>query len=144
MFFSHLFCTASSLDVPTVVTQEEGHTGFLIHLLSAVRALTFLARRIQLILSLVDREVEVCLCNNDIIVLHLLGIFIFIFIFIFIEAVQLTSSRVIVEMVADGGGHFSPASYRWFTHMSLLFSTHTAHIRAVGTPHTITNTERHT
>ena len=29
-------------------TQEEGHTGFLIHLLSAVRALIFLARRIQL------------------------------------------------------------------------------------------------
>ena len=29
------------------VTQEEGHTGFLIHLLSAVRALIFLARRIQ-------------------------------------------------------------------------------------------------
>ena len=29
------------------ITQEEGHTGFLIHLLSAVRALIFLARRIQ-------------------------------------------------------------------------------------------------
>ena len=28
----------SSLDVPTGVTQEEDHTGFLIHLLSAVRA----------------------------------------------------------------------------------------------------------
>ena len=42
------------------VTQEEGHTGFLIHLLSAVRALTFLARRIQPFLSLVDREVEFC------------------------------------------------------------------------------------
>ena len=59
------------------------------------------------------------------------------------NCVQMTLSRVIVEMVADGGGHFSPASYRWFTHMSLLFSTHTAHIRAVGTPHTMTNTERH-
>ena len=74
--------------------------------------------------------------------------------------VQMTLSRVIVEMVADVGGHFSPASYRWFTRMSLLFSTHTAHNRAVarmsllfsthtahnravGTPHTITNTERH-
>ena len=42
------------------VTQEEGHTGFLIHLLSAVRALIFLARRIQPFLSLVDREVEFC------------------------------------------------------------------------------------
>ena len=29
------------------VTQEEGHTGFLIHLPSAVLALNFLARRIQ-------------------------------------------------------------------------------------------------
>ena len=40
------------------VTQEEGHIGFLIHLLSAVRALISLARRIQPFLSLVDREVE--------------------------------------------------------------------------------------
>ena len=31
-FFSHLFWTSSSLDVPAEVTQEEGHTGFLIHL----------------------------------------------------------------------------------------------------------------
>ena len=46
------------VDVPAGVTQEEGHTGFLIHLLSAVLALIFLARRIQSILSLVDREVE--------------------------------------------------------------------------------------
>ena len=35
-------------------------TGFLIHLLSAVHALIFLARRIQPFLSLVDREVEFC------------------------------------------------------------------------------------
>ena len=42
------------------VTQEEGHTGFLIYLLSAVHALTFLARRVQPFLSLVDREVEFC------------------------------------------------------------------------------------
>ena len=49
------------LDVTAVVTQEEGHTGFLIHLLSAVRALFFLAKRIQpSFLSLVDREVEFC------------------------------------------------------------------------------------
>ena len=39
---------------------SRGHTGFLIHLLSAVRALIFLARRIQPFLSLVDREVEFC------------------------------------------------------------------------------------
>ena len=43
-----------------IVTQEEGHTGFFIHLLPAVRALTFFARRIQLFLSFVDREVEFC------------------------------------------------------------------------------------
>ena len=42
------------------VTQEESHTGFLTHLLSAVRALIFLARRIQPFLSLVNREVELC------------------------------------------------------------------------------------
>ena len=59
VFSSHSFWTSSSLDVPAGVTQEEGHTGFLIHL-SAVRALTFLARRIQSFLSLVDREVELC------------------------------------------------------------------------------------
>ena len=47
------------MDVPAGVTQEEGHTrGFFIHLLPAVRALIFLARRIQPFLSLVDREVE--------------------------------------------------------------------------------------
>ena len=43
-----------------LVTQEEGHTGFFIRLLSAVRALISLARRIQPFLSLADREVEFC------------------------------------------------------------------------------------
>ena len=60
VFSSHSFWRSSSLDVPAGVTQEEGHTGFLIHLLSAVRALIFLARRIQPFLSLVDHEVEFC------------------------------------------------------------------------------------
>ena len=60
VFSSHSFWTSSSLDVPAGVTQEEGHIGFLIHLLSAVRALIFLARKIQPFLSLVDREVEFC------------------------------------------------------------------------------------
>ena len=78
VFSSHSFWTSSSLDVPTGVTQEEGHTGFLIHLLSAVRTLVFLARRIQPFLSLVDREVGI-LCTNDLIVLHPLGIFSFSF-----------------------------------------------------------------
>ena len=57
VFSSHLFWM-SGLDVPTGVTQEEGHAGFLIHLPSAALALIFLARRIQPFLSLVDREVE--------------------------------------------------------------------------------------
>ena len=48
------------MDVPAGVTQEEGNTGFSIHLLSAALALIFLARRIQPFLSLVDREVEFC------------------------------------------------------------------------------------
>ena len=55
VFSSHSFWASSSLDVPAGVTQEEGHTGFLIHLLSAVRALISYP-----FLSLVDREVEYC------------------------------------------------------------------------------------
>ena len=64
VFSSHPFWTSSSLDVPAGVTQEEGHTGFFIHLLSAVHALIFVARRIQPFLSLVDREVEFCVLTN--------------------------------------------------------------------------------
>ena len=60
VFSSHLFWTSSSLDVPAGVTQEEDHTGFFIHLLSAVCALIFLARRIQPFLSLADRKVKFC------------------------------------------------------------------------------------
>ena len=61
MFSSHLFWTSGLSDVPAGVTQEGGHTGFLNHLPSAVRALCFLARRIQPLLSVVDREdVEFC------------------------------------------------------------------------------------
>ena len=56
VFSSHSFLTPSSLDVPARVSQDEGHTGFFIQ----VRALIVLARRIQLFLSLVDREVEFC------------------------------------------------------------------------------------
>ena len=60
VFSSYSFWTSSSLNEPAGVTQEEGHTGFLIYLLSAVHALMFFARRIQPFLSLVDREVEFC------------------------------------------------------------------------------------
>ena len=35
------------MDVPAGVTQEEGNTGFSIHLLSAVLALFFLARSVE-------------------------------------------------------------------------------------------------
>ena len=80
VFSSHSFWTSSSLDVPAGVTQEEGHTGFLTHLLSAVRAFIFLARRIQPFLSLVDREVEFCVLTI-LIVLRPLGIFSFSFSF---------------------------------------------------------------
>ena len=41
-------------------TYQPGSHRIFIHLPSAVRALTFLARRIQPFLSLVDREVEFC------------------------------------------------------------------------------------
>ena len=66
-----VFCSVFScvffpfiLDVKFVGRTSRGHTGgkshrIFIHLLSAVRALIFLARRIQPFLSLVDREVEV-------------------------------------------------------------------------------------
>ena len=60
VFSSHSFWTSSSLDVPARVTLEEGHTGIFIHLLIAVCALIFLAKKNQPFLSLVDREVEFC------------------------------------------------------------------------------------
>ena len=44
--------------------RKEGRTGFLIHLTSAVLAFIFLARRIQPLLSLADREAEF-LCTDD-------------------------------------------------------------------------------
>ena len=46
------------LDVKFVGSTSRGHTGFLIHLISAVRAFIFLARKIQPFLPLVGREVE--------------------------------------------------------------------------------------
>ena len=52
------------LDVPAGVTQEEDHTGFLIHLPSVVHAFVFLAKRVQPLLSLVDREVEFCVLTT--------------------------------------------------------------------------------
>ena len=83
---------------PAGVTQEEGHTGFPIHLPSAVRALSFLARRIQPFPSLVDREVEF-LFTNDFHRSPLFGYFYFYFILFFTEqksrlpGFELTSQR---------------------------------------------------
>ena len=63
-----LYCVCvffpSILDIKFVGRTSRGHTGFLIHLPSAVRALIFVARRIQPFLSLVDREVEFCVLTN--------------------------------------------------------------------------------
>ena len=64
VFSSHSFWTSSSLDVPGS-HRRKGHTRFFIHIPSAVRALIFLARRIQPFLSLVDREVEFCVLRNE-------------------------------------------------------------------------------
>ena len=64
--------------IPAGVTQEEGHIVFFIHLLSALRAFIFIARRIQQFLSLVDRKVEFCVLTN-LIVLRPLSIFILVF-----------------------------------------------------------------
>ena len=51
------------VDVPAGVTQEEGHPGFL-HLPYAVFALNFFARRIQPLISLINREVEFCVLTS--------------------------------------------------------------------------------
>ena len=64
VFSPHLFWTSSSLDVSAGVTQKEGHTGFLIHLPSAVHAFIFLVKMIQPFLSPVDREVEFCVLRR--------------------------------------------------------------------------------
>ena len=53
----------SLVSVLAGVTQEEGYTGFL-HLPSAGLALIFVARRIQPLLSLVDRDVEFCVVTK--------------------------------------------------------------------------------
>ena len=95
MFSSHSFWTSSSLDVPAGVTQEEGHTGFfLIHLLSAVRALIFLARRIQPFLSLVDCEVESCVLTIESFSTRWAFLFCFLVRKIPFAGVELTSQRV--------------------------------------------------
>ena len=98
VFSSHSFWVSSSLDVPAVVTQEEGHTRFLIHLLSAVRALVFLARRVQpLFLSLVDREVEFCVLTIELFSTRWAFLFLFFSSLVRkipLAGIELTSQRV--------------------------------------------------
>ena len=80
-----MFSSQFILDVKIVGSTSRGHKGFLIHLpLAAVLALIFLVRRIQPFLSLVDREVEF-LRTNNLIVLHLLGIYFIFIIFIVLK-----------------------------------------------------------
>ena len=78
------------------VAQEEGHTGFLIHLLFAVRALIFLARRVQPFLSLVDREVEFCVLTIQSFSIRWAFYFVFCFLVrkIPFAGIELTSQRV--------------------------------------------------
>ena len=72
IFYTQCVCVCvffpSILDIKFVGRTSRGHTeghkGFLIHLPSAVRALIFVARRIQPFLSLVDREIEFCVLTN--------------------------------------------------------------------------------
>ena len=66
------------MDVPAGVTQEEGHTGFFIHLLSAGACLNF-SREKDSAIPFPRRPRSRILCTNDLIVLHPLGIFIFVF-----------------------------------------------------------------
>ena len=96
VFSSRSFWTSSSLDVPAGVTQEEGHTGILSHLLSAVHALIFLAKRIQPFLSLVDHEVEFCVLTISSFSTRWAFFFFFFFLVrkIPFAGIELTSQRV--------------------------------------------------
>ena len=79
---------------------SRGHTGEWSHIISpppsAVLALMFIARSIQLSLSLVYREVE-SLCTHKLVVLHLLGIILFyLFAYLFLREkipVRVTAPR---------------------------------------------------
>ena len=89
VFSSHLLWTPSSLDVPAGVTQEEGHTGFLIHF-PLLRCMPLFFSREGFSRSFPSSTVKSILCTNDLIVLRLLGIFIlFLFIYFSEEKSQL-------------------------------------------------------
>ena len=95
------------MDVPAGVTQEEGNTGFSIHL-SAVLALIFPARRIQPFLSVVDREVEFCVNR------FLFSFFSFSVRKIPFAGIELTSQRV--------RGYMVPLGYRSDRSVLIIFS----------------------
>ena len=104
MYVFYLFI----LDIKFVGRTSRGHTGFFIHLLSAVRALLFLARRIQPFLSLVDREVEFCVLTIKSFSTRW-AFFVFLFFYFLVRkipfaGIELTSQRV--------EGYEVPLSYR--------------------------------
>ena len=87
------------LDIKFVGRTSRGHTGFLIHLLSVVRALIFLARRIQPFLSLVDRDVEFCVLTIYSFSTRWAFFFVFLFFCFLVKkipfaGIELTSQRV--------------------------------------------------
>ena len=90
------------LDVPAGVTQEEGHTGFLIRLPSAVLALIFLARRIQPFFSLVDLFSEFCVLMIQPFSIHLLGIYIYLFFIFFSEEKSQLPEFELTSNVSEG------------------------------------------
>ena len=85
IYSRHQVCWTYQPGSPAGVTQEEDHTGFFIHLLSAVPVLIFFAKRIHPFLSLVTVMSNFVHHSNDLIVLHPLGIFFLFFIFYFSE-----------------------------------------------------------
>ena len=77
------------VDVPAGATQDVDHTG--LHLPYAVIAFIFIARRIRLSFSLVDREVEFCVPTKF--VLYWLGMIFFFFFFARKNPLQSTCTR---------------------------------------------------
>ena len=99
------------LDVRLVDVPAGGHTGGRSHrisppLPSAGLTLFFLARRIQPLLALVDREVYRILCTNELIVLDLLGIFFNVLFLFFLRGkipVRVTAPRIRTHVLTSEG-----------------------------------------
>ena len=93
------------LDLTAGVTQEEIHTGFLIRLPSELFALTFITRRIQPFLSLVDREVEFCanaFNRSPLLVEHFLFFVLCFVLFCSEEKSQLPGFELTSQRVTEG------------------------------------------